>query len=96
MRFIQRAERRRSKEPIEEPENVGFHYPFEYLERVCPYVIASGYSIFPVAGGLDDQDPLFLEDLETFLWLQEWAEQEAKGTSGGNGDSAKGLPFNEL
>lgn len=98
-RFLERAERRKSKAPIEAPPDFGFHLPFAYLERVCPYVIASGYSIFPHAGGLDDQDPLFLDDLETYTWLQEWAEQEVNVASEEfreEGAKARKLAFDEL
>jgi hypothetical protein len=54
--------------------------PFEYLDKVCPRVIKSGHTVYPVAGGLDDQDPLFLADLDTYEWLLDWARQEAKGS----------------
>lgn len=76
------AERRKGKGGIDEPLNFGYHYPAAWVERMCGYVIASGYSIFPRAGGLEDQDPLFLDDLETYTWLQEWAEQEVKAGAG--------------
>lgn len=76
---MERAQKRKNKEPVPEPDDFGFHYPFAYLERICPYVIASQYTMWPRAGGLEDQDPLFLDDLETYTWLGQWAEQEVEG-----------------
>jgi hypothetical protein len=84
------------KESPEEPEDFGFVLPWDYLRRVCPLVIASSYVTLPRAGGLDDQDPLFLDDLDTYLRLKYWAEAEAKGMQKQGAEDSRGFAFDEL
>jgi hypothetical protein len=86
------------KQSPDEPRDFGFHYPWEYLRRVCPIVIASNYVTFPEAGGLNAQDPLFLDDLDTYLYLKHWAEAETKGLQKAEPSraTARGLAFDEL
>jgi hypothetical protein len=47
------------KQSPDEPRDFGFHYPWEYLRRVCPIVIASNYVTFPEAEtkGLQKAEP---------------------------------------
>lgn len=95
LKHLKWAMQHKGKEPVEEPMEFGYNYPEEDVDQLCFYVISSGYTVFPKAGGLEDQDPLFIADLDTYRWLREWAEQEAR-TMGGEGGESKGLAFDEL
>lgn len=96
------AVQQKNKESIDEPTQFGYNYPEEIVDEYCFYVISSGYHIFPRAGGLEDQDPLFMADLRTYRWLQEWAEQEVRGGAEGFAEEgqaktkARAFSFDEL
>lgn len=67
------------------PPDFGFYYPFDYLAKVMPIVEASDYASLPRAGGLDDQCPYFLEDLNTWLRLKRFYGKKPKLTTVHNG-----------
>lgn len=60
------------------PINFGFYYPFYYLAEIVPIVEESQFSSLPRAGGLDDQCPYFLKDLNTWLRLKKFYGKKPK------------------
>ena len=55
-----------------EPDDVGdigFHYPIDYVTRVCQILKLSHFSYWPRAGGLDEQDSFLIDDVMTWFRL---------------------------
>jgi hypothetical protein len=59
---------KREEEP-EDAEDFGFHYPLDYLTRVCWVLEASSFTYWPQGGGLDDQDSFLIADVMTWFKL---------------------------
>ena len=52
-----------------EPKDWGFNYPDWYVEQSFELWYLSGYKVMPRSGGMDDQDPLWVQDMRLCLRL---------------------------
>lgn len=59
----------RDYDPQDEPDapDIRPHYPPDYFMRVCHLVVESNFAQLPETGGWNQQDPLFLDDLQLYL-----------------------------
>ena len=80
-----RLELELSDEPPPIPKDFGFHHPEDYVfERANLFV---NYKILPGAGGWDDQDPQWTDDLKTWLSLRNRVQWERRrGSAPPSGD----------
>lgn len=65
-----------AKRPRIRLKDFGFYHPYEDVERMVGLLEASSFQCWPSAGGLEDQDSLWIHDIETFLTLKARAEWE--------------------
>lgn len=56
-----------SEETPEKMDDFGFFYPLAYVQLTCDLAILSNFTALPRAGGLDNQDDFWLQDLMTYL-----------------------------
>lgn len=73
-----------------------FNYPYDYVEKMVGLMEASGFRVWPAAGGLEDQDPLMIEDIETLLALRSRIEWEEKHPDGEDEDDESTAPDDEI
>lgn len=59
-------------------DDFGFHYPLSYVQTTCDLAILSNFHALPRAGGLDNQDDFWLQDLMTYLRGYARAKHDAK------------------
>lgn len=57
----------------------GFALPESYVFDSCQMAVLSNFQLLPRAGGYDDQDYLWTQDLKTYLRGLAWARQQKHG-----------------
>ena len=67
-----------------EDEDFGFANDAEYVKQTGQIFILSNFNVMPNAGGWDDQDALWCDDMITYLKGYKRAEWEATNMPKGN------------
>lgn len=64
-----------------EPDDIsdfGFYYPVSYVSQVVQFLKLSNYCFWPREGGLDNQDAHLIDDVQTWLRLEDRLRYEYK------------------
>lgn len=69
----------KTKEPLEIPDDFGFHYPYVYVRRTADILKASNFVCWPQSGGWENQDSFLVDDVLTYLGIENRIKWENEG-----------------
>lgn len=64
-------------------------HPYEDVKRYAILLRRSGYVCWPRPGGLENQVSSLVDDIATYLWLEEWAVEQHRKDNAGDEETEK-------